>query len=79
MGELYLDQQQQQQQQLSPMASSNHNQAAAAVPVDQSEQASTHALSTTNQLGGGSKLRIVRLFSPEATQNGTQNVTIGKC
>lgn len=27
----------------------------------------------------GPKLRIVRLFAPEAVQNGTQNVTIGEC
>lgn len=26
----------------------------------------------------GSKLRIVRLFAPEATQNATNNVTLGK-
>lgn len=31
-----------------------------------------------NTLGSASKLRIVRILAPEATQNGTQNVTMGK-
>lgn len=34
---------------------------------------------TRNTLHGTSKLHIVHILAPEATRNGTQNVTIGKC
>lgn len=38
--------------------------------------ASAHSAMETGAAGG--RLHIVRLFAPEAVQNGTQNVTIGE-
>lgn len=54
----------------------------AGASFDEPPLVSTLAGAWTNQVHAssrdGAKLRIVRLFAPEAIQNGTQNVTLGE-
>lgn len=52
-------------------------------PEDVIESGSSSVLksgvaSSTNELVGARKLKILRMFGPNSVQNGTQNVTLGK-
>lgn len=61
-----------------------HSSASRSSNTEDSVIGSARATGPVNALAGAqhqpsSGLQIVRLFAPEAVQNGTQNVTIGKC